>query len=45
MRTWTIGIVLFLSSFAPLLAFFGLLESFGAGLASYIFLWATAVAK
>jgi hypothetical protein len=35
-RTWAIGLVLFFSSFAPLLAVFGLLESFGAGLASYV---------
>lgn len=36
MRTWAIGLVLFLSSFAPLLAVFGVLESFGGGLASYV---------
>jgi hypothetical protein len=36
MRTGTTGAVLFLSSFAPLLAVFGLLDSFGRGAASYV---------
>jgi hypothetical protein len=35
-RAWGIGVVLFLSSFAPLFVVFGLLDSFGPGLASYI---------
>jgi hypothetical protein len=35
MRGTSVGAVLFLSSFAPLLVVFGLLDSFGAGPASY----------
>lgn len=36
MRTWLVGGVLFFSSFAPLLAVFGLLNSFGKGPATYV---------
>jgi hypothetical protein len=36
MRAWVVGVVLFLSSFAPLLVVFGLLDSFGSGVASYM---------
>jgi hypothetical protein len=34
--TWATGGVLFLSSFAPLLVVFGLLHSFGEGIAAYV---------
>ena len=36
MRVSAVGAVLFLSSFAPLLVVFGLLHSFGSGVASYV---------
>jgi hypothetical protein len=43
MRNTSVGAVLFLSSFAPLLVVFGLLHSFGQGAASYTCYAAAAV--